>query len=63
MMDSRLTLAEALEAADTLRRMLDDEQDKTSVLKGRIKELEALLLINGIAIPDYGIWHGELPYV
>jgi hypothetical protein len=62
-MDSRPTLDETMEAADILRGMLDDEQDKNRVLKERLKELEILLLENGIAIPNYGIWHGELPYV
>ena len=62
-MDSRPTLNEAMEAADILRGMLDDEQDKNRVLKERLKELEILLLENGIAIPDYGLWHGKLPYV
>jgi hypothetical protein len=37
--------------------------DPNRVLKERLKELEILLLENGIAIPDYGIWHGKLPYV
>lgn len=37
-MDSRPTLNEAMEAADILRGMLDDEQDKNRVLKERLKE-------------------------
>jgi len=46
-----------------LRGMLDDEQDKNIVLKERLRQLEALLLDNGIAIPDDEIWHGKLPYI
>ncbi len=40
MNQSKLTLDDALEEADILRTMLDDEQNKNELLKKRIKELE-----------------------
>ena len=43
MKENRLTLNDALDAADILRNMLDDEQRKTQLLRQRNKELELLL--------------------
>ncbi|WP_342755954.1 hypothetical protein [Kineothrix sedimenti] len=63
MKENRLTRNEAIEAADILRDMLDDEQRKAELLKQRNKELELLLMKNDIAIPDYELWHGVLPMV
>ncbi|MED9967845.1 MAG: hypothetical protein UFJ18_13840 [Blautia sp.] len=63
MKENRLTLNDALDAADILRNMLDDEQRKTQLLRQRNKELELLLLQNDIEIPDYELWHGILPMV
>lgn len=64
MNQSKLTLDDALEAADILRTMLDDEQNKNELLKKRIKELEQLLIQKDICIPDYGLWHDPvLPMV
>ena len=63
MKENRLTRNEAIEAADILRDMLDDEQRKAELLKQRNKELELLLMKNDITIPDYELWHGVLPMV
>ncbi|WP_349944474.1 hypothetical protein ABFV83_09080 [Lacrimispora sp. BS-2] len=63
MQENRLTRNEAIEAADILRDMLDDEQRKTELLKQRNKELELLLMKNDIAIPDYELWHDALKMV
>ena len=60
MQENRLTRNEAIEAADILRDMLDDELRKTELLKQRNKELELLLMKNAIAIPDYELWHDVL---
>lgn len=60
MNQSNLTLTDALEAADILRAMLDDEQHKNELLKKRIKELELLLMQKGICIPDYDLWHDPI---
>ena len=61
---NNLTLADAMEAADILRAMLDDEQNKNELLKKRIKELEQLLIQKDICIPDYDLWHDPvLPMV
>jgi len=62
MQENRLTRNDAIEAADILRNMLD-EQRKTELLKQRNKELELLLMKNNIAIPDYELWHDVLPMV
>lgn len=59
--ENRLTRNEAIDAANILRDMLDDEQRKAELLKQRNKELELLLMKNGIAIPDYELWHDILP--
>ncbi len=53
MHENRLTRNDAIEAAEILRNMLDDEQRKTELLKQRNKELELLLMKNDITIPDY----------
>lgn len=63
MKESRLTLNDALDAADILRNMLDDMQRKTQLLRQCNKELELLLLQNDIEISDYELWHGILPMV
>jgi hypothetical protein len=60
MQENRLTRNEAIEAADILRDMLDDELRKTELLKQRNKELELLLMKNDITIPDYELWHDVL---
>lgn len=60
MQENRLTRNEAIEAADILRGMLDDELRKTELLKQRNKELELLLMKNEITIPDYELWHDVL---
>lgn len=49
------------EAADILRSMLDEEQEKSEGLHQRNKILELLLLENDITIPDYDSWHNVLP--
>ena len=53
MKENRLTLNDALDAADILRNMLDDEQRKTQLLRQRNKELELLLLQNDIDIDNH----------
>ena len=63
MQENRPTRNEAIEAADILRDMLDDEQRKTELLKQRNKELELLLMKNDITIPDYELWHDVLSMV
>lgn len=64
MKHNKLTLDDALEAADILRIMLDDEQHKNELLKKRIKEPEQLLIQADICIPDYDLWHDPvLPMV
>ena len=63
MKENRPTRNKAIEAADILRDMLDDEQRKTELLKQRNKELELLLMKNEIAIPDYELWNDILPMV
>lgn len=63
MQENKLTRNDAIEAADILRNMLDDEQRKTELLKQRNKELELLLMKNDIAIPNYELWHDVLPMV
>lgn len=54
---NELTLTDV---AATLRSMLDDEQAKNELLWKRNKELELLLMQNGISIPDYDLWHGGI---
>lgn len=64
MKEKGITLDDALEAADILRAMLDDEQREKRLLQKRNKELELLLMQNDICIPDYELWHdGILPMV
>ena len=63
MTENRLTLDDAREAANILRAMLDDEQEKNELLGKRNKELELLLLQNDITIPNYDLWHSDLPMV
>lgn len=63
MQENRPTRNEAIEAADILRNMLDEEERKTELLKQRNKELELLLIKNDIAIPDYELWHEVLSMV
>ncbi len=61
MSDSKLpTLDEAMEAADILRGMLDDEAEANKNLRERVKELEQLLIQHDIYIPDYEEWHKPL---
>ena len=60
MKERKLTLEEALEAADILRGMLEDEQEKSERLTKRNKELERLLIQNHIRIPDHDIWHSTI---
>lgn len=55
-----ITLDDAMEVADILRGMLDDERKKNELLRKRNKELELLLLENDICIPDYEAWHGGI---
>ncbi len=61
MKEDKLKLDDAMEAADILRVMLDDELRKNELLQKRNKELELLLMQNDICIPDYDIWQGILP--
>ncbi len=51
----------AEEAADILRGMLDEEQEKSERLHQRNKTLELLLLEHDRTIPDYDSWHNVLP--
>lgn len=57
------TVEELLEVAERLRGMLDDEISRSNLLQQRNTELEVLLVQNRITIPDYELWHGELPMV
>lgn len=59
-MKRKVSLDTALEAADILRGMYDEEETNTR-LRERIHQLEMVLMENHIAIPNYEIWHGEFP--
>lgn len=64
-MDKKISFTEneLLEVADRLRGMLDDEISRSNLLQQRNEELELLLEQNGIIIPDFELWHDELPMV
>jgi len=62
-MNHKVSLDTALEAADILRSMCDDEEQTNNLLKERIHQLEMILMQNHITIPDYEMWHGEFPKV
>lgn len=60
-MKRKASLDTALEAADILRGMCNDREETNPRLKGRIHQLEMVLMENHIVIPDHEIWHGKFP--
>lgn len=62
-MKHKVSLDTVLVAADILRGMYDDEEETNKCLTERIHPPEMVLMENHIAIPGYGIWHGEFPMV
>ena len=60
-MSDDFIIEELLLTSDILRSMLDDAHAANRLLQERIRQLEDVLNGHDIPIPDFDVWHSDLP--